>query len=131
MAFVSKKHTSNAKINEVTIGTGDKAVTIGGGSTLPFYTFDAETANAPKIGMEVTDLGMAAYPQSGLQEFYAGCATVADMAERAQSMAHVSFIALHLEGADPNGANRSVDECVALCKEVAERIALPLVVLGC
>ena len=131
MAFVSKKHTSNAKINEVTIGTGDKAVTIGGGSTLPFYTFDAETANAPKIGMEVTDLGLAAYPQSGLQEFYAGCATVADMAERAQTMAHVSFIALHLEGADPNGANRSVDECVALCKEVADRIALPLVVLGC
>ena len=35
MAFVSKKHTSNARINEVTIGTGDKAVTIGGGSTLP------------------------------------------------------------------------------------------------
>lgn len=131
MAFVPKKHTSNAKINEVTIGTGDKAVTIGGGSTLPFYTFDAETANAPKIGMEVTDLGLAAYPQPGLQEFYAGCATVADMAERAQSMEHVSFIALHLEGADPNGANKSVDECVALCKEVAERIALPLVILGC
>ena len=30
MSFVPKKHTYNAHINEVVLGVGDKAVTIGG-----------------------------------------------------------------------------------------------------
>lgn len=131
MPFVPKKHAFSAAIHPVALGTGEKAVTIGGNSTFPFYSFDAETVNAPKIGMEVTDLGLAAYPQAGLQEFYAGCQTVADMAERAQTMPQVSFIVLHLEGADPNGENRSVASCVELAKEVAARITLPLVLMGC
>ena len=34
---------------------------IGGQNVLPFHTFDAEIKNAPKIGVELTDLGMAEY----------------------------------------------------------------------
>ena len=131
MSFVPKKQTFRASINEVTLGVGDKAVTIGGGSTLPFYSFDAEITNAPKIGVEILDTGMAAFPQTGLQEFYAGCQTVADMAVRAQSMPGVSFLALHFESADPNGADASVADCVALAKEVADKVDLPLVIMGC
>ena len=41
MAFTRKPQTFSASINEVTIGTGDKAVTIGGANILPLYTFDA------------------------------------------------------------------------------------------
>ena len=40
MPFTKKPHAFKAAINEVTIGTGDKAVTIGGENTYPFYTFD-------------------------------------------------------------------------------------------
>ena len=43
MPFNQKPQKFNAKINTVTVGTGDKAVTIGGNSTFPFYTFDAPT----------------------------------------------------------------------------------------
>ena len=45
MPFNQKPQKFNAKINTVTVGTGDKAVTIGGNSTFPFYTFDAPTEN--------------------------------------------------------------------------------------
>ena len=58
MPFNQKPQKFNAKINTVTVGTGDKAVTIGGNSTFPFYTFDAPTENRPKIGVEITDLGL-------------------------------------------------------------------------
>ena len=131
MPFVPKKEAFNAKINAVTLGVGDDAVVIGGNNVLPFYSFDAPVENAPKIGVEITDLGMQEYTQPGLQEFYAGCQSVAEMAERAQSMAGASFIVLHFEGADPNGENKSVEDCVALAKEVAEKIHLPLVIMGC
>lgn len=131
MSFVPKKHTYNAHINEVVLGVGDKAVTIGGQNVLAFHTFDGEITNAPKIGVELTDAGMAMCTMPGEQKFYEGCATVADMAKRASAMEGASFICLHLEGADPNGENKSVDECVELAKSVADATDIPLVVMGC
>ena len=131
MSFVPKKQTYNARINEVVLGVGEKAVTIGGQNVLAFHTFDAEIANAPKIGVELTDAGMAMCTMPGEQKFYEGCATVADMAKRAETMEGVSFICLHLEGADPNGENKFVDECVALAKAVADATDMPLVIMGC
>ena len=106
-------------------------MTIGGQNVLAFHTFDAEIANAPKIGVELTDAGMDMCTMPGEQKFYEGCATVADMAKRAAAMEGASFICLHLEGADPNGENKSVDECVALAKSVADATDMPLVIMGC
>ena len=131
MAFTPKTQAFSSSIETVTIGTGDKAVTLGGINVLPFYSFDAPITNAPKIGIEITDEGLAAYPQAGLQEFYAGCTTPAEMAKRAETMYGADFICLHLEGADPNGENKSVEECVELAKSVADAITMPLVIMGC
>lgn len=131
MSFVPKKQTYNAHINEVVLGVGDKAVAIGGQNVLAFHTFDGEIANAPKIGVELTDAGMAMCTMPGEQKFYEGCATVADMAKRAAEMEGASFICLHLEGADPNGENKSVEECVELAKSVADATDMPLVIMGC
>ena len=131
MSFVPKKQAFNAKINAVTLGTGDKAIVLGGQNVLPFYTFDAPIENKPKIGVELTDAGMALCTVPGLQAFYEGCTTVADMAKRAETMPGASFLCLHMEGADPNGENKSVDECVALAKSVAAVTDMPLVIMGC
>ena len=131
MSFVPKKQAYNAHINEVVLGVGEKAVAIGGQNVLAFHTFDGEITNAPKIGVELTDAGMAMCTMPGEQKFYDGCATVADMAKRAAEMEGASFICLHLEGADPNGENKSVDECVELAKSVADATDMPLVIMGC
>lgn len=131
MSFVPKKQAYNAHINEVVLGVGEKAVAIGGQNVLAFHTFDGEITNAPKIGVELTDTGMAMCTMPGEQKFYDGCATVADMAKRAATMEGASFICLHLEGADPNGENKSVDECVELAKSVADATDMPLVIMGC
>ena len=130
MSFVPKTQPYNGKINAVTLGTGDKAIVIGGQNVLPFYTFDAPIENAPKIGVEISDAA-AQWTSTGLKEFYAGCTTMADYAKKAETIEGVDFLALHFESADPNGANRSVEECVADAKAVAEVTTLPIVVLGC
>ena len=131
MSFVPKKQAFNAKINAVTLGTGDKAIVLGGQNVLPFYTFDAPIENKPKVGVEITDAGMAMCTTEGLKAFYAGCETVADMAKKAEAMAGASFIALNFEGADPNGENKSTEECVEIAKAVAAATDMPLVVMGC
>ena len=131
MAFVPKVQAFSAHINAVTLGTGDNSIVLGGGNTLPFYTFDAPTENAPKVGIEVSDLGLENFQAPGFKEFYAGCNTMAEMAKKAETVEGASFIALSFEGADPNGHNKTVEECVAQAKEVAAVVTKPLVVMGC
>ena len=131
MAFEPKTQAFSSSIATVTLGTGDKAVKLGGVNVLPFYSFDASIENAPKIGIEITDAGIAAYPQKGLQEFYAGCTTPAEMAKKVEQMHGASFVCLHFEGADPNGENKPVADCVEIAKSVAEATTLPIVIMGC
>ena len=130
MSFAPKTAPYSGKINAVTLGTGDKAIVIGGQNVLPFYTFDAAIENAPKIGVEISDTACG-WTAAGLKEFYAGCVTMADFAKKAETMEGADFIALNFESADPNGANRSVEDCVADAKAVAEAVSMPIVILGC
>ena len=130
MSFVPKQQPYRGRINAVTLGTGDKAIVIGGQNVLPFYTFDAEMPNAPKIGVEISDMA-SEWTAPALKEFYAGCATMADYAKKAETMEGADFLCLHFESADPNGANRSVEDCVADAKAVAEATSMPIVIMGC
>lgn len=130
MAFKRMPQTFSAKINEVTLGTGDKAVTIGGENTFPLYTFDAPAAHKVAVGFELTDSGVDT-TVPGIAALVEGAANVADMAKKAEALPEVDFIALSLIGADPNGDNKSVDDCVALAKDVAAAITKPLVIMGC
>jgi acetyl-CoA decarbonylase/synthase complex subunit delta len=120
----------NASIKEVTIGVGEKALTLGGEQVFPFYTFDGEIKNPPCVGAEISDQGPdRSIP--GIAAFYSGAESVADMADRASKMPGARFVCLVLEGANPHGQNKSTEDCVALCKELAEKISLPLVIHGC
>ena len=131
MAFAPKAQAFNAHINAVTLGTGDKSVVIGGENVLPFYNFDAQQENAPKIGVEISDLGLENLQAPGFKSFYEGCTTMAEMAKKAETMEGADFLCLCFEGADPNGHNRPVEECVAMAKEVAEAVSMPIVIMGC
>ena len=130
MSFVPKTQPFSGKINAVTLGTGDKAIVIGGQNVLPFYTFDAPIENAPKIGIEVSDVA-AQWNWPGLNDFYAGCTSMADYAKKAETVEGADFICLNFLGADPNGADRAVADCVADAKAVAEAVTKPIVVMGC
>jgi acetyl-CoA decarbonylase/synthase complex subunit delta len=128
MPFKSNPQKFNASIKEVVIGTGDTAITLGGENVLPLYSFDAPIKNPPQVGIEISDLG----PDrdiKGIAGFYAGEESLAGQVKRACTSG-AGFISLVLDGADPNGQNKSVEDCVALCKEAAEASTLPLVIQG-
>ena len=129
MPFTAKSGKFNASIKTVTVGTGDKAITLGGENVLPFYTFDAPIENAPKVGIEITDFGMENELEC-VKKYYEGCTTLADIAKRAASFEGVDFLCFRMEGGDPNGANKSTEELMAALKEVAEAVDCPLVVAG-
>lgn len=129
MPFNQKPQKFNANINTVEIGCGDKAIKLGGECTFPFYSFDAPVENAPKVGVEISDTGIANVP--GIQEYYAGATTMGEIAKKAEAMEGADFVCLRLEGGDPNGEDKPIEDLIAVVKEVGEAVTCPLVVEGC
>ena len=129
MPFVKKPQVYSAKINELTLGTGDKAIVLGGQNVNNLYSFDGEIVNRPKVGIEVSDA--AGQPSKGMAAFYEGCATLADRAKKAAEVAEADFVCIRFDLADPNGENKSVEDCVADAKAVAAVVDKPIVVAGC
>ena len=130
MPFNRKPQKFSASIKAVEIGTGDKAIKIGGANVFPFYGFDGDLGNSPKVGVEISDMGMENEPAS-VKAYYAGCDTMGAIAKKASEMEGADFVALRLDGGDPNGVNKSTEELIAIVKEVADAIDCPLVVEGC
>lgn len=130
MPFNCKPQKFNASINKVELGCGEKKITLGGESAFPFYSFDGSTGDGPKVGVEISDMGLEHEPE-GVKAYYEGCTTLAEIAKKAEVMEGADFVCLRLEGGDPNGADKSIEELVAAAKEVADAITAPLVVEGC
>jgi acetyl-CoA decarbonylase/synthase complex subunit delta len=129
MPFKKTPQKFNAAIKEVEIGAGDKVLKLGGEQVFPLYSFDGEIKNPPAVGVELSDKGPdRSIP--GLAAFYAGADTLPDAAAKASAMPGAGFVSIVLESADPNGGNASVEDCAALCKAVAEKVTLPLVIQG-
>jgi acetyl-CoA decarbonylase/synthase complex subunit delta len=59
LGFEFAKETYSGGIKEITLGQGDKAVTVGGESCYPFYSFEGEMPHKPKVAMEIWDLAPA------------------------------------------------------------------------
>lgn len=129
MPFNGKSGKFKSAIKEVEIGCGEKAIKLGGENVLPFYTFDGEIANAPKVGVMISDKGLQDEVE-GVAAYYAGCETIADIAKKAAEMPGADFVALSLESADPNGDDASVESCCETVKAVVEAIDAPLAIIG-
>jgi len=130
MPFNFKPQKFNASIKEVEIGCGDKAIKLGGESVFPFYTFDGPIDNAPKVGVGISDMGLA-NATTEMKAYYGEGASVADMAVKAAAMEGADFVYLSLEGGDPNGENKSIEDLIAAVRAVGDAIDAPLVVGGC
>jgi len=121
----------NASIREITIGTGDKALKVGGQNVLPLYAFDEPIKNPPKVGIEISDKGQVIdLPE--IKKFYGDAKTPAELAKKAATAPGVSFISLYLESQDPNGDNQGVDKAIEIAKSVVDAAGgLPVFIQGC
>ena len=131
MAFKTSVQKYSGRISEVEIGIGEKSIKLGGENTLPFYSFDGETGNKQAVGIQISDV----YPESWLdsyKEMYKDVANnTVDWAKYVELNTEADFICLKLESADPNGLDKSPEECAEVAKKVVESIKLPLVIAGC
>ena len=130
MAFDVPKTTYSGKIKEVTLGAGEKAVTVGGETAYPFHLFEGEMPRKPRIAMEVYDCPPEEWPQAAIEPFNGVTDDPVEWALKCVKDYGAEMICLQLLSTDPNGIDRSPDEAAEVVKRVADAIDVPLIVWG-
>jgi len=130
MAFEVPKTPYSGKIKEIKLGKGDKAVTVGGESAYPFYLFEGEMPNPPRIAMEVWDCPPDEWAEAALEPFAGVTDDPVAWAKKCIEDYGAEMICLQLVSTDPNGLDRGADEAAEVVKKVADAIDVPLIVWG-
>lgn len=130
MTLEIPKTLYSGKIREITLGKGDKAVTVGGESCYPFYLFEGEMPHLPRIAMEVWDCPPEGWAEAALEPFAGVTDNPVAWAKKCIDDYGAEMICLQLISTDPNGLDRGADEAAEVVKKVAEAIDVPLVVWG-
>jgi acetyl-CoA decarbonylase/synthase complex subunit delta len=131
LAFEIPKQPYSGKIEEMTLGAGSSALTIGGEESYPFHTFEGKMPNAPKIAMEVWDYDPSEeWPAAAVAPFKDVISAPAEWAKKCVQEYGADMIVLQLKSTDPNGMDRSADEAAEIAKSVSDAVEAPVVVWG-
>ncbi len=130
MGFEFTKEKYSGAIKEITLGQGDKAVTVGGAACYPFYSFEGEMPHKPRIAMEVWDMEPEEWPEAAISPFKDVIADPAAWAKKCVDDYGADMIVLQLKSTDPNGNDAGPDEAAATVKKVLDAIDVPLAVWG-
>jgi acetyl-CoA decarbonylase/synthase complex subunit delta len=130
MAIEIPKTHYSGKIKEIKLGKGEKAVTVGGENSYPFYLFEGTMPHKPRIAMEVPDCVPLEWPKAAIEPFADVKNDPIAWAKKCIHEYGAEIITLQLVSTDPNGMNRGADEAAAVVKKVADAIDVPLIVWG-
>jgi acetyl-CoA decarbonylase/synthase complex subunit delta len=131
LAFEIPKQQYSGAIKTVTIGTGDKAITLGGETSYPFYVFEGDMPNKPRIAMEVWDKNPGedwAAPAYEAVKDVAGDPVA--WAQKCVNDFGADAVCLVLASTDPNGDNATPEAAAETAKKVLAAIDVPLIVYG-
>ena len=130
MAFEIPRVKYTGRIKDVTIGVGPAAVKIGGEGCYPFYLFEGEMPNIPKVAFEVWDCEPEDWQEWAIEPFIDVIKNPVAWARKCIDVYGAKLIALQLKSADPNGMNKDTEEVVEVVKDVSNNINVPLIVWG-
>jgi acetyl-CoA decarbonylase/synthase complex subunit delta len=130
MDFETTKISYSGKIKEITLGKGDKAITVGGEQCYPFHLFEGRIPNLPRIAMEVYDSPPDGWPEAAMEPFAGVTDDPVAWANKCIDDYDAEMICLQLLSTDPNGLDCGADEAAAIVKMVADAIDVPLIVWG-
>ncbi len=130
MGFEFYKESYAGSVKEIALGKGDKAVTVGGETCYPFYQFEGEMPNKPRIAMEIWDMEPDEWPEAVIEPFKDVLSDPAAWAKKCVAVYGAEMIALQLKSTDPNGNDASPADAAAIVKKVLGAIDVPLIVWG-
>ena len=130
MGFEFYKESYSGAVKEIAIGTGDKAVTVGGQTSYSYHDFEGEMPLKPRIAMEIWDTEPDDWPESATSPFKDVLGDPVAWAKKCVDDFGADMIVLQLKSTDPNDKDASPEEAAAMVKKVAGAIDVPLLVWG-
>lgn len=131
MAFQPKKQVYSGKIREVTLGTGNQAVTVGGRSAYAFHGFEGEMPHPPKVAMEVWDKDPSEdWCEAAKAPFADVLSDPAAWAKKCVDTYGAEIIVVQTKSADPNADNKPGETVAEVVKKVVDAVNVPVVVWG-
>ena len=124
------KESYTGVIKPITLGKGEKAVTVGGQACYPFYNFEGDMPHKPVIAMEVWDMAPEEWPDAALSHFKDVLSDPAAWAKKCVDEFGAKIIVLQLKSTDPNGPDASPEDAAATVKKVLEAVDVPLIIWG-
>ena len=129
MALTIPKESYSGKIFNVQIGSGAKAVTIGGASALPYLGFEGTFPNKPVVALEIMDIAPDDWPETVKKAVGAAASTPVQWAKFCQQSG-ADLVALRLMGTHPDQKNKSPEDAAKTAADVAAAVDIPLIILG-
>lgn len=130
MEYKVPLETYTGRVKEVVIGSAGKEIKLGGQDILPLHYFEGHAVNRPVVALQIDDNGAAGWSEWVAEPFKDVVSNPVAWAERCLELG-ADLVCIHLDGTDPQGADRSAGETAALVKQVCLAINSPLIVYGC
>jgi acetyl-CoA decarbonylase/synthase complex subunit delta len=130
MGFTAPVEESKGRIREVVLGVGAGAVTVGGENALPFYLFDGQMPNPPRIAMEVFDAVPQGWPAPLTDALGDLVADPAGWATACVERFGADMVCVQLASTDPNGDDASPEDAAAVVRSVVDAVSVPVLVYG-
>jgi len=130
VAFEIPKQDYSGAIKAVTLGAGDKAVTVGGETSYPFHTFEGEMPNPPKIAMEIWDKDPGdEWAEAAKEPFKDVLGDPVAWAKKVLEF-EPDLLAIQCQSADPNADDAPAAEVADRVKAVVDGVDIPVIVWG-
>jgi len=126
------KDTYSGRVNEITLGGGDRqSVTIGGAKTVPHGGDRGATGHKPVIAVDVLDAPPEEWPPV-LAEAYADVLDdPAAWARKGVEEFGAELICVKFDGIHPDKGDRGADHAVEVAKKVLDAVKVPVILWGC
>lgn len=130
MQYRAPVESYTGTVREVTIGSGDRVMRLGGETALPFHFFDqGSIPNPPRLALEVWDMAPRDWAPWVVEPYRDVLSDPVEWARRCASLG-AAAVCLHLASADPGAGDTPPETAARLVKDVADAIPVPLIVYG-
>jgi len=131
VGFKLKKESYSGGIKAISIGKGDAAITVGGETCFPFYTFEGSMPNKPIIAMEIWDMEPEDWAEPVMAQFKDVVSDPAAWAKKCVEKFGADAIVVQLKSIDPNDKDASPQSAAETVKKVLAAVNVPVIVWGC
>jgi len=131
LAFQIPKQPYSGKIGNTTVGKGNGAATLGGEESYPFYLFEGNMPNTPKIAMEIWDYDPSKeWAAAAVEPFKDVISSPQAWAKKCVKDFGAELIVVQLKSTDPNGLDRGPEEALEVAKKVVGAVDVPVIFWG-